>query len=108
MSCVHSLEHIESLLSSYLSDNDSVGTHSKACLNQVTDGYFVGFLGVGFSGLKAHKVGNISYLELRRILYCNYSFPLRDEVGQRVKECGLTASGSSGNKDVVAGDNKLS
>ena len=53
---VHGLEHVEGLAAAALADDDAVGAHAQAVLDQVADRDLAPALDVGRAGLEAEHV----------------------------------------------------
>ena len=96
---VHGLEHVERGGVADLTDDDAVGTHTQAVLDQVADGDHASTLDVGRAGLEAHHVVLLE-LELRGVLDGDDALVLRDERRQHVEGRGLSGAGAPGHDDV--------
>ena len=96
---VHRLEHVEGLAAAALADDDAVGTHPEAVLDEVADRDLAGALDVRRTGLHAEHVPLVE-LELLGVLDGDDALAVRDERRQDVEERGLAGAGAAGHEDV--------
>ena len=100
---VHGLEHVEGLAGTALADDDAVGPHAQAVLDEVADGDLAATLDVGRAGLQREDVVLVE-LELLGVLDRDDALVGGDERRQHVERRRLTGTGTAGDDDVEAAD----
>ena len=100
---VHRLEHVQRLARTALTDDDAVGAHAEAVLDEVADGDLAAALDVGRAGLEGEHVVLVE-LELLGVLHRDDALVGRDERRQHVERRRLTGTGTAGDDDVEPAD----
>ena len=78
MAGVHGLEHVQGLSPTALTDDDAVGSHTEAALDQLADGYGPLAFDVGRPGLELNPV-RLLQLQLGCVLAGDEALRLWDE-----------------------------
>ena len=82
---IHSLEQIESLRAAHLADDDPLGAHAQAILDEVSHRDLTLALEIRRAGFQAHDV-RLLQLKLRRVLAGNHAFSRFDKGRQAVQQ----------------------
>src|SRR4030081_3740543 len=95
----HGLEHVQSLTTTTLTDDDAVGTHTQTALDQLANRYRALAFDVGRAGLELDPV-RLLQLQLGGILAGDEALGLRNERGQDVQQSRLAGAGATRDQDV--------
>ena len=98
---VHGLKQVESLGATHLADDDPLGAHTQAVLDQIAHGDLAFALEVGRAGFKAHDV-RLLQLQFGGILAGDDPLIFLDKAGETVEQCRLTRTGTAGYENVAA------
>ena len=100
MTGVHGLQQVEGLGSAHFADDDALGAHPQAVLDQITHGDHALAFEVGRAGFQTHHVGLLQ-LQFGRILAGDHPLGRIDEGGHGVQQGGLARAGAAGDDDVA-------
>ena len=103
MSCIHSLDHINSLTSADLADNDPVRAHAERGADQVPDADRAAALDIGVARLEAHQVLDLPDLQLGIIFDGDHAFPFRYVRGEGIQKRRLAGACPPADENVVSG-----
>ena len=98
---VHGLQQVEGLGSAHFADDDPLGTHTQAVLDEIAHGDLAFALEVGRAGFETHHV-RLLQLQFRRVLAGDDALVLLDEAGEAVEQRGLARTGTAGDQHVGA------
>ncbi len=98
---VHGLEQIERLRSAHLADDDALGPHAQAVLDQVAHGDLALALDIGRAGLETDHVGLLQ-LKLGGVLGGDDALVRLDVARQAVEQRRLAGAGAAGDQHVAA------
>ena len=95
---VHRGEHVDRLTTTNLAEDDAVGTHSEAVLDELTLGDLALAFEVGRARLEADDVGLLQ-LELRGVLDGDDALAFGNEGGEHVEQGGLSGARAAADDD---------
>src|SRR5690242_510350 len=98
---VHGLEHVQRLAATTLTDDDAVGAHTEAALDQLTDGHRALALDVGRTRLELDPV-RLLQLQLGGVFAGDEALVLGDERREDVQQRRLAGAGATRDQDVQA------
>ena len=98
---VHRLQQVEDLRSAHLADDDALGPHAQAVLDEVAHGDLALAFDVGRAGFETHHM-RLLQLQLGRILAGDDALVEVDVAGQAVEQRRLAGAGAAGDDDVAA------
>ena len=98
---VHRLQQVERLGSAHFADDDALGPHAQAVLDQVAHGDLAFAFEVGRPGFQAHHM-RLLQLQLGGVFAGDDALVVVDVVGQAVEQRGLARAGAAGNEGVDA------
>ena len=101
MAGVHRLQQVERFGSAHLADDDPLGAHAQAVLDQIAHGDLALALEIGRAGFEAHHV-RLLQLQLGGVLAGDDALVGVDEAGQAVEQRGLARAGAAGDQHVAA------
>ena len=101
MARVHGLQQVERFGSAHLADDDAVGTHTQAVLDEIAHGDLALAFEVRRARLQAHHV-RLLQLQLGGILAGDDALVRLDIGGQAIEQGRLTGTRAAGNDDVAA------
>ena len=101
MAGVHGLQQVEHLRAAHLADDDALGPHAQAVLDQVAHRHLAFALEVRRTGFEPDHV-RLLKLQLGRVLAGDDTLVAVDEVGQAVEQGCLAGAGAAGDDDVAA------
>ena len=98
---VHRLQQVERLRSAHLADDDALGTHAQAVLDQIAHGDLALALDIGRARLETHDV-RLLELQFGRVLAGDDALVVLDVAGQAVEQRRLARAGAAGDQHVAA------
>ncbi len=101
MAGVHGLQEIERLRSAHLADDDPLGPHAQAVLDQIAHGDLALALEVGRARFEANDVGLLQ-LKLGGVLAGDDALVVIDAAGHAVEQRGLARARAAGDQHVAA------
>ena len=101
MAGVHRLQQVEGLRSAHLADDDPLGPHAQAVLDEIAHGDLALALDVGRARLEAHDM-RLLQLQLGGVLAGDDALVVLDVAGQAVEQRRLAGAGAAGDEDVAA------
>ena len=101
MAGVHGLQQIERLGSADFADDDALGAHTQAVLDQVAHGDLAFAFEVRRPGFQAHHM-RLLQLKLGGVFAGDDALVVVDELGETVEQRGLAGAGAAGNDGVDA------
>ena len=100
MAGVHRLQEVERRRTADFADDDSLGPHAQAVLDQVAHGDGAAAFQIGRAGFKTHGV-RLLQLKFRRILDRDDTFLMGDIGRHGVEERRLARPGAAGDHDIA-------
>ncbi len=101
MAGVHGLQEVERLGATDFADDDPLGTHTQAVLDEITHGDHAFAFDVGGARFEANHV-RLLQLKFGRVLAGDDTFVGIDRRGQAVQQRRLAGTGTAGDDDVAA------
>ena len=101
MAGVHRLQQVEGFRSADLADDDPLGTHTQAVLDEIAHGDLALALEVGRARFQTHDV-RLLQLKLGRVLAGDDALVVVDRAGQAVEQRRLARAGTAGDQHVAA------
>ena len=101
MAGIHGLQQIEGFGSAHLADDDAVGTHTQAVLDEIAHGDLALAFEVRRPRLKPDHM-RLLQLQLGRVLAGDDALVVVDIAGHAVEQGRLARTGAAGNDDVAA------
>ena len=101
MAGVHRLQQVEDLRSAHFADDDALGPHTQAVLDEVAHGDLALAFEVGRARFEAHDM-RLLQLQFGRVLAGDDALVAVDIVGQAVEQRRLAGAGTAGDDDVAA------
>ena len=78
MTGVHGLQHVQTLRSSHLAENDAIGTHTQSILDQFPLRHLAFAFDIRRAGFQTHHMV-LAQLQFRRVLDRHDPFVIRNE-----------------------------
>jgi hypothetical protein len=101
MAGIHRLQQVEGLGSAHFADDDALGPHTQAVLDEVAHRDLPVALDIGRPGFEAHHM-RLLQLQFGGVLAGDDALVVVDVVGQAVQQRGLARTGTAGDDDVAA------
>ena len=101
MAGVHRLQQVEHFGSAHLADDDALGPHAQAVLDEVAHGHLALAFKIGRARFEAHHM-RLLQLQFGRVLAGDDALVAVDIVGQAVEQRRLAGTGAAGDDDVAA------
>src|SRR5690606_21021849 len=98
---VHGLQQVERLAAADFADDDPLGTHTQAVLDQIAHRYLARPFEVRRARFETHDV-RLLQLQLRRVFAGDDALSRIDEGGQRIEQRRLARAGTAGDQHVTA------
>ena len=101
MAGVHRLQKVEGLGSADLADDDALGTHTQAVLDEIAHGDLALAFEIGRAGFETHDM-RLLELKLGGVLAGDDALVVIDIAGETVEQRRLAGAGTAGDQDVAA------
>ena len=98
---VHGLQQVERLRSAHLADDDALGPHAQAVLDEIAHGDLAFAFEVGRARLETHDV-RLLQLQLGGVLAGDDALVVVDRAGQAIEQRRLARAGAAGDQHVAA------